>query len=565
MLKQLIISDFAIINHLEIDFRPGLNIMSGETGAGKSIIINAVNLILGGRASADLIRGGAKEARVEALFSLPDNSLISRYLSELDVRSDGELLIKRTISREGRNRILINGSMATLQMLSRIGMMMISISGQHEHQALLKQDNHLFLLDDFGGLTAERMDLAESFNGYEALKEKCLKTEREIKQSRERQELALFQIKEIEAAHILDREDSLLEEERKRLRHAEQLKGIIAGTYDTLYEKEDSIISELSLCVKGVEKGSEIDRRLESVGNALASAKAELEETALHLRQLRDSVVISPFRLEEVEERLHFINSLKRKYGPSLEDVMAFREELSGMIHNLDRQEKGLEDFKKDLKKQEKDTVSRATALSLKRREIAKKMEKSVEGELALLEMGGTSFEVSLEPKDPEDTNDPEMLINSIRPEGYDRVEFMLSPNVGEELRPLSKIASGGELSRIMLALKTILARKASVETVIFDEVDSGIGGGTADVLGEKLNSLAEYHQILCITHLPQIASKGETHFLVTKTVRRNRTETLITALSREERVKEVGRLMGGKVVSDQAIALAREMLGKCK
>ncbi len=563
MLTQLIISDFAIISHLEIDFRPGLNIMSGETGAGKSIIINAVNLILGGRASADLIRSGAKEARVEALFTLPDNSLISKYLSELDVRSDGELLIKRTISREGRNRILINGSMATLQMLSGIGMMMISISGQHEHQALLKQDNHVFLLDDFGGLTAERMDLAESFNRYEAVKEKCLKMEREIKQSRERQELALFQTKEIEAAHILDREDSLLEEERKRLRHAEQLKEIIAGTYDTLYEKEDSIISELSLCVKGVEKGSEIDRRLESVGNALASAKAELEETALHLRQLRDSVVISPYRLEEVEERLHSLNSLKKKYGPSLENVMAFREELSGMIHNLDRQEKELEDIKKDLKKQEKDTVSRATALSLKRREIAEKMEKSVEGELALLEMGGTRFEVRFAPKDPEDINDPETLINSVRPEGYDRVEFMLSPNVGEELRPLSKIASGGELSRIMLALKTILARKASVETIIFDEVDSGIGGATAEVVGEKLNSLAQYHQILCITHLPQIASKGDTHFLVTKTVRGNRTETLITALSRDQRVKEVGRLMGGKVVSDQAIALAREMLGK--
>jgi DNA repair protein RecN (Recombination protein N) len=564
MLKQLIISDFAIINHLEIDFRPGLNIMSGETGAGKSIIINAVNLILGGRASADLIRSGAKEARVEALFSLPDNSLISKYLSELDIQSNGELLIKRTISREGRNRILINGSMATLQMLSGIGMMMISISGQHEHQALLKQDNHLFLLDDFGDLTAERMDLAESFSKYEALKEKCLKVDREIRQSKEKQELALFQIKEIETAHILDKEDSLLEEERKRLRHAEQLKEIIAGTYDTLYEKEDSVISELSLCVKGVEKGSEIDRRLESAGNALASAKAELEETALHLRQLRDSVAISPSRLEDVEERLHFLNSLKRKYGPSLEDVMTFREELSGMIHNLDRQEKELEDIKKDLKRQEKDTVSRATALSLKRREVAnKKMEKSIEGELALLEMGGTRFQVRFAPKDPEDIDEPEMLINSIRPEGYDSVEFMLSPNVGEELRPLSKIASGGELSRIMLALKTILARNASVETIIFDEVDSGIGGATAEVIGEKLNSLAEYHQILCITHLPQIASKGDTHFLVTKTVRRNRTETLITALSREQRVKEVGRLMGGKVVSDQAIALAREMLGK--
>jgi DNA repair protein RecN (Recombination protein N) len=562
MLTQLVISDFAIINHLEIAFRQGLNIISGETGAGKSIIINAVNLILGGRASADLIRSGAKEARVEALFNLPDRSPISEYMSEMDIPFNGELLIKRTISREGRNRITINGSMTTLQTLSAIGMMIISISGQHENQLLLKQDNHLFLLDDFGGLIGERMGLTESFNRYEALKESGIRIEREIKESRERQDLAVFQMNEITSAKIKEGEDTLLEDEKKRLRYAEQLKEIIIGSYQTLYEKEDSVLSGLSLCIKGIEKGAAMDRRLESIGHALSSLRAELEEIAIQLRGLQDSVMISPSRLEEVEERLQILNSLKRKYGPSIEDIFVFKEKVSGMIDNLDRKEKDLEAINEELNAQRLDLISRAIALSGKRKGLAKKLERSMEAELGLLEMRGTRFEVRFIQEDQDNTDDPDRLIKSIRSDGYDRVEFMLSPNIGEDLKPLSRIASGGELSRIMLALKSILARKASVETIIFDEVDSGIGGATAEVIGEKLRSLAEYHQILCITHLPQIASKGESHYLVSKKIRENRSQTVISALSEKERVREIARLLGGKVISEQAIAHAKQMLG---
>ncbi len=562
MLTQLVISDFAIINHLEIAFRQGLNIISGETGAGKSIIINAVNLILGGRASADLIRSGAKEARVEALFKLPDRSPISEYMFEMDIPFNGELLIKRTISHEGRNRITINGSMTTLQTLSAIGMMIISISGQHENQLLLKQDNHLFLLDDFGGLIGERMGLTESFNRYEALKESVIRIENEIKESRERQDLAVFQMNEIASAKIKEGEDTFLEDEKKRLRYAEQLKEIISGSYQTLYEKEDSVLSELSLCIKGIEKGTAMDRRLESIGHALSSLRAELEDIAIQLRGLQDSVMISPSRLEEVEERLQILNSLKRKYGPSIEDIFVFKEKVSGMIDNLDRKEKDLEGINEELNAQRLDLISRAIALSDKRKGLAKKLERSMEAELGLLEMRGTRFEVRFIQEDQDNTDDPDRLIKSIRSDGYDRVEFMLSPNIGEDLKPLSRIASGGELSRIMLALKSILARKASVETIIFDEVDSGIGGATAEVIGEKLRSLAEYHQILCITHLPQIASKGESHYLVSKKIRENRSQTVISALNEKERVREIARLLGGKVISEQAIAHAKQMLG---
>lgn len=562
MLVQLAISNFAIISRLEINFKPGLNILSGETGAGKSIIISAVNLILGGRASADLIRSGCDEARVEALFSLTENPFLMELLADLGLPFDGELLIKRTISREGRSRVMINGSMATLQMLSRVGVILISISGQHEHQLLLKPDNHLYILDDFGGLTDERLKLSECFDTYQSLKEDLHRQEGEIKDSEERQELTRFQISEIDAAQIKDGEDVLLEDEKQRLQYAKQLMEIATESYGMLYEREDSVLSDISLCIKRMEKGAEVDERFSAIMNTLMSAKVELEETALELRDLKKTIVIDPLRLEEVEERRQLLNRLKRKYGPTLEDIMNFRDKLTKMIDNLDQRREERKRISKKLKDMERDIISKAGVLSKKRKKVAKDLEKSVKNEMNLLDMGGTRFEVRFHDEGERYEDHSEEGMKGIKADGYDRVEFMLSPNIGEELRPLFRIASGGELSRIMLALKTILARSASVETVIFDEVDSGIGGATAEVVGEKLKSLADYHQILCITHLPQIASQGDTHFLVKKRVKERRTQTIISELVPEERVKEIARLLGGKVISPQAIAHAREMLG---
>ncbi|MBW1912211.1 MAG: DNA repair protein RecN [Deltaproteobacteria bacterium] len=563
MLDRLTISNFAIISHLEINFRPGLNILSGETGAGKSIIINAVNLILGGRATADLIRSGSNEARVEALFRLPENPSITELLSDLGFPFNGELLIKRTISRGGRNRISVNGSMSTLQMLSRVGLMLISISGQHEHQLLLKPDNHLYLLDEFGGLTDRRLKLNESFSKYQSLKGGLSQLEREIKEGEERQELTRFQLEEIEGADIREEEDRLLEDEKRRLRYAEQLMGIVTESYQTLYEKEGSVLSEISLCTKKMEKWAEVDQRLKNIGDAFASTSVELEEAALELRDLQKTIVIDPIRLEEVEERLQFINRLKRKYGPSIKDIMDFRHKLSEVIDNMGQKREELERISKRLKEMETGIVSRAADLSRRRRVVAKKLEKAVKNELNLLDMSGTRFEVSFHKGISRDKeNEPENMMKAIKEDGYDSVELMLSPNIGEELKPLARVASGGELSRIMLAVKTILARTTSVETIIFDEVDSGIGGATAEVVGEKLQALAGYHQILCITHLPQIASKSAAHFLVTKRVMDGRTQTIISELDPEKRVKEIARLLGGKVISQQAIAHAREMLG---
>ncbi len=561
MLVQLTISNFAIIGHLEIHFKPGLNILSGETGAGKSIIINAVNLILGGRASAELIRSGAEEARVEALFHIPLPSPLSSVLEEMDIPFHGELLIKRHLSREGRNRIAVNGSMATLQMLARLGQMMISISGQHEHQLLLKPENHLALLDDFSGLGEDRENLRNAFNEHQALKEKRDALKKEIREKEERQDLARFQREEIEKAALRPGEDAALESEKKRLLYAGKLMEEVREAYGTLYERDNSVLSGLSQSVRRLERGADLEERLKTVVKALASAKAEIEESAMELRELERGLVMDPRRLEEAEERLQLIHKLKRKYGASIEEILLLKDRLAEMMDNLDQSREELGRLESRIEEAEKALLSKATHLSQKRRKAAGRFEDSVKEELAVLSLGGTRFEVQFQ--DPAESLKAgrEELMKRLRAEGLDRVEFMLSPNVGEDLKPLSKIASGGELSRIMLAMKSILARSSSVETIVFDEVDSGIGGATAEVVGDKLRSLAGYHQILCITHLPQIASKGKTHFMVEKQVLDGRARTVISELDYEERVREITRLLGGKKVSQKAVAHARELL----
>ncbi len=573
MLTQINITDFAIIKNLTISFGSGLNILSGETGAGKSIIINAVNLILGGRASADLIRSGCKEARVEALFSFPDNSgPLADLLAELEVPYDGELLIKRMISREGRNRITINGSMSTLQGLSRLSPRLISISGQHENQLLLRSDNHLFLLDDFGGLAEERERLGSSFAQCRDLKDEIRYLKKGVLEISEKQELAQFQIQEIEQAEVTLGEDEILLEEKARLQHAEGLREIISGGYETLYDSNHSVISLISQVAKRLEKGAVIDQRLSPVQNALNEAAITLEDASFSLRDLLQSVHMDPERLEQVLERIEGLNRLKRKYGPTLSDVLQTREKLAGLMFDLEEKTERLDKLAADLQSMEADIMEKALVLSEKRKKAANEFEKAVKKELQYLHMKGTRFQVSfgvcdvdknMAGRGAENGRDPLLEIRNedIRAEGIDQPEFIISPNVGEDLKPLSKIASGGELSRIMLAIKTILAQSGSVETVIFDEVDAGISGATAEVVGEKVLSLARYHQIICITHLPQIASQGNTHFLVKKETTEGRTHTIISELDDEARVLEIARLLGGKKITTHAIAHAREMI----
>jgi DNA repair protein RecN (Recombination protein N) len=562
MLTQLVITDFAIIDSLSASFSEGLNILSGETGAGKSIIINAANLILGGRSSPDLIRTGANKAVVEALFHLPTKSPLFSVLKEMDIPFNGELLIKRTISKQGKSKVWINGTLATLQMISKIGPHLISVSGQNEHQLLLKSDSHLFILDDFGGLTKDRIMLNELYYDYYSLKEKIENLKTHLKEEVDRRELTQFQIKEIEEAQLVLGEDTDLEAEKSRLIHVERLIDIAFHGYQALYEKDESVLSILSVLAKNMDKGVTIDRRLEHFKKQLESVQAQLEDVALELRDFYSQLKDDPKRLEEVEERLQLIKRLKKKYGSSIESILSFKEELSQKEYQLTQKKEQLKGLEAQIQEKGENLLNQATKLSLRRYEIAQKFEKKVEEELHLLDMAGTRFQIKfISNKSGGDNISVDMIDSKLTADGLDVVEFMISPNVGEDLRPLAKIASGGELSRIMLALKTILAQSGLVETLVFDEIDAGIGGATAAVVGEKLRSLANYHQILGITHLPQIASCGEKHFLVEKKVSKGRTRSVISLLNREDRINEIARLLGGKTISEKTLAHAREML----
>jgi len=561
MLTRLSISDFAIISHLEIGLYPGLNILSGETGAGKSIIINAVNLLLGARATTDLIRDGAQEARVEGLFQVPPTSELSQVLKGMDIPFEGELLVKRIITRTGKNRVTINGSMATVGVLMSIGPQLLSISGQHANQALLKPDNHLFLLDEFGDLAGERESLSQEVRQFRSLTSEIALLKEEISRAQQKQELARLQADEIARAGIRAGEDEELERERRRLKFAEELFRIAQSSYATLYDEEDAVLPRISRCLKDLEKASRLDDSLGMATEALKAAIAEVEEASYTLREYLDGIEQDPKRLEQIEDRIFLLNQLKRKYGPTLEDVLAYRESISESVDEVDKKKALLAEKQEAMAQVKERMISKAEALSQRRMEVAKNLERAVEKELGQLQMRGTVFRVSFQGPSDDEISDPDSLALLIGEEGFDQIEFMISPNVGESLRPLAKIASGGELSRIVLALKSILARKASVETVIFDEVDSGISGATAEVVGEKLLELSRRHQIICITHLPQIACKGEVHFLVKKQVEDGRTMTTITGLDKKERVMEIARLLGGKKITEKAISRAEEML----
>jgi DNA repair protein RecN (Recombination protein N) len=562
MLAQLTITDFAIIESLSVTFSGGSNILSGETGAGKSIIINAVNLIVGGRASPDLIRTGSDMAVVEALFHVPEGSPLAGLLAEMDIPFNGEVLIKRTISKGGKSQVRINGSLATLHMLSKLGPNLISVSGQNEHQLLLSPDNHLYVLDDFGELTRDRLTFGTVYSDYYTLKERTKKLRDLLKREEEQRELTQFQIREMEDAKLVTGEDRELEEERRRLVHAESLREIVFKGFHTLYEKDDSILSTLSMLTKEMDRGTSMDSNLEQFREGLESVQAQVEDLGLELRNLYSRLKVDPRRLEQVEERLELIRRLKKKYGPTIEDILSLKEGLSQRSYQLSQRQEELKKGETELEEKWARLVTIAIRLSEKRHEVAKDLENKVEEELNQLGMSGTRFKIEFSSEAPtDDAVSLDLPESAVGPGGIDSVEFLIAPNVGEDLRPMAKIASGGELSRIMLALKTILARSTSVETIVFDEIDSGIAGATAAIIGEKLRSLAKYHQIVCITHLPQIASSGELHFLVKKKVSGGRTRTHITTLDKEDRINEIARLLGGKTISEKTLAHAREML----
>ena len=563
MLRELSIKNFAIIDDLRIHVGAGLTVMSGETGAGKSIIINAVNLLLGSRASSKLIRTGAETAELEAFFEIVPDSSVARAMRAHGYDPDEGLVIRRLISRRDRHRVYLNGQMATMQVLNTVTADLASISSQHAHQGLLKEDQHLDILDQYGGLLPMRAAIAQRHAAMRPHLEQLETLTQQQERQNEQIELLRFQAQEIETTAPEPGEDEALELERRRLRNTQTLMQAVGSCVEGLYAAEGSLVDQLAVIRSQLERAAAIDPNLEGACTQMAELGYQVEDITEGLRRYLQQVESDDQQLEIVEERLDMINRLKRKYGGSLESVLAKADEIRrnlDELENLDDRIKAAEAF---LAEQHALLAADAERLSVRRRKEARKLAARIIAELGELEMGPTQFEVVLDGVAADPQTPACMCHKGLRIDerGYDQAAFFISPNVGEALKPLAAIASGGELSRVVLALKAILAESSAVESVIFDEVDAGIGGGIAEVVGQKLKSLARRHQIICITHLPQIARFGDAHFKITKTVKDGRTATQIAPLDEPDRLEEIARMLGGMKITAKTRAHAREML----
>jgi DNA repair protein RecN (Recombination protein N) len=563
MLQELSIRNFAIIDDLHINLFNGLTILSGETGAGKSIILNAVNLLLGSRASAELVRTGAESAELEAFFQISPTSTVAKIMAVHGYDAGDGLLVRRIISRSDSNRVYLNGRLATIQVLNNITENLASISGQHAHQGLLKEDQHLLILDQFGGLMPLRRKVSDCCHEILPLIEELKGLQRINDRQAEHIDLLEFQKREITAAGITLGEDAELEQERLRLKHAEILYQTVFGSIEELYSASGSIIERLSETKKNLEKAGKIDPQLKSTADRLAEPCYQIEDRVEDLRAYLNSLQMDEGRLEAVEERLDALNKLKRKYGGTLEAVLlklaSIEQDITG-LENIAAKIMAMEARLSELHGRLKDL---ALKLSQKRKQTAASLATKVVDELATLKMSPTEFRVLLRSTLADEKTNPYLMVeNKLATDaGVDRAVFMIAPNPGEELKPLAGIASGGELSRVILALKAILAKTESVETIVFDEVDAGIGGAVAEVVGRKLLELATHHQVICITHLPQIAKFADHHFSIAKQVSKGRTLTRINLLNAEERHKEIARMLGGEEITPTTLDHAREML----
>ncbi len=565
MLKELLIKNFAIIGDLSIRFHGGLTIMSGETGAGKSIIVNAVNLLLGSRVNAKMIRDGYDTAELSAYFDIPESSAAAAIMAENGYAHHNGLLVRRVIAGNNRHRIYINDRMATVQMLAAITANLASISGQHAHQGLIREETHLAILDRYGGLSPRVQQVSDLYGQVlpliqvlQALKEKKRNQAKEM-------ELLRYQAAEIADADILPDEDESLEKERLRLKHIESLHHSVYSAIESLQGADGAILEQLGEVRKKLEKVAVIDDGLTAGVQCLSDHLFGLEDVTETLRSYLDNLDTQANRLESVEIRLDLINRLKRKYGGSLETLLKRRDAIeaelaatANMDDDIQRSETQLNDYYDRL-------ADLARRLSAERRKVAKDLAASVEKELKDLKMAGTRFRVRLSPLPCKKPASPWLCVDDklLSATGFDQAAFMIAPNVGESIKPLASIASGGELSRVILALKAILAETDAVGTIIFDEVDAGIGGAAADVVGQKLQSLSTKLQLICITHLPQIARFADRHYYIEKQVKQGRATTTIRPMNRQERVKEIARMLGGETVTQTALEHARNLMDR--
>jgi len=557
VLTELRIRNFAIIEEVGLEFAEGFTAFTGETGAGKSILVDAVDLLAGGRASADLIRAGAEEAEVSGVFSLAPGSPVARFLQEQDLISSGEseLILRRILSRAGKNRVHVNGRPAPLNVLQSLRGLLVDIHGQHEHQSLFRTSVQLDLLDEFGGLADTRADYATAFEAWRGLEARLAERQTALSDRQAREDLLRYQVEEMVAANLHVGEDRELERERLLLSQGRRLAELVQAAYGPLYEEEPSILQSLGSLAGSLKELAAIDDELTGDRDRFADALAQLTDLAQRLRAYRDKLEFDPERLDKVEERLDLLHRLVKKYGGSLEEAVKRGERAKQELHELESGDEALKALSAQVAGAREKAVKLAQTLSRKRTKSAGELEKRLERELKDLRMEHARVRVAVE---AESGPDGPQLTST----GSDRVEFLFSSNLGEAPQPLAKIASGGELSRVMLAMKTVLAEQDRVPVLVFDEVDAGIGGAVSEVVGKRLRDLSRHgHQVFCITHLAPIAAQAQRQFAVTKAAKGGRTVTQVELLDKAGRVEEVARMLGGEKITPTIRSTAAEML----
>jgi DNA repair protein RecN (Recombination protein N) len=562
MLAELRIRNFAIIEEAVLEFSPGLNVLSGETGAGKTIILSALGLLLGGRASPDVIRTDSKEAAVEALFEIEGELALEGLADRPADRR--ELVIRRVIAEGGRSRVLIDGELATVQTLSRVGPALVQVYGQHEQQSLLRTEGHELVLDRFAGVEKLLGEYRERHQLAHSIKARLDDLTRRERERAGLLELARFRVLELEKAELVPGEDEDLQKERVVLANAAKLSVAAHESEEMLYGAEGAALDIIAKAEARLVEAAELDAALKETLETLKSSRANLEDAAHSLSAYADRIEADPARLEEIDNRIQELTRLKRKYGGSIDEAIRTLEKSRAEIAELENVETSKHQTENELERALEDLLAAAKKLSAERKRGAAELKRKMEAELKTLGMRSPVFEARLDAIAQSET----MLTRdgvTMGSSGLDSVEFHLSPNLGQPPMPLARIASGGELSRVMLALKRLEAQRRGITTMIFDEVDAGIGGEIAQVVGRKLKELARYHQILCVTHLPQIAAFAERHFHVEKEERRGSTRSRVRQLETSERTDEIARMLGGAEVSDKFRRAAKELLSRAQ
>jgi DNA repair protein RecN (Recombination protein N) len=562
MLVQLHIDNYALIDQVVVEFGPGFNVLTGETGAGKSMIIGALGLVLGQRAHTDILRTPDKPTLVEALFDISDRPELTQLLQArgIDI-AEPSLLLKRVVTKNG-SRCYINANLATLPMLQEIGQYLVDILGQHQHHTLLQREHQLALLDAFGKLAPDVTALRLAYQRYRELQDDYQQLQQSEQQRLQRQDLIHFQLQEIDQAQLQPEEDERLRQERHLLLNAEKLYDLSQEAYAALYRNEPSALELLAVALDRLTQLVALDPQQDTLRQELQESTYALEEVAQSLRDYTERMDVDPARLQTIDERLEHIARLKRKYGRTIAEILQYRETIAGEQESWGQHEERLEHLEAELGKLRQSLKSLAITLSDKRQQTAARLQEAVQQELQELNMAHPVFHIacSLRHHPAGDClvgTEPVMLTA----EGIDEVTYLFTSNPGQPPKPLSRIASGGELSRLMLALKSVLAREDHIPVLIFDEVDAGIGGKTAKIVGEKLRRIARSHQLFCITHLPQIASHGDQHYRVEKSDDHTQTVTRLRTLSFSERIEEIARMSGGKQITEATRKHAEEML----